>query len=187
MIVGVAHITRTWDGSDIAQPTLFVERDLPNHETKKPLLRHYAPLHDIAVLDKPGVPIELVNHRGPIFQGEDSGYRRNGREIERHVNNLAESAEFFAGLFGCKPISEGKLLVLFDIPGPPSQGLRLSLIQNDRLIEPMMLDDFGQPCLAFLATQCDEQFQITVNGITWGVEFKKGPSGEIVLLLQKPR
>jgi hypothetical protein len=209
MILGVEHIALSCATIDEATGVLeergfkrsFVERRLPNAPAKKPLLREWLPVHDIASFRGPlGIAVEAVAHGnnptigGPGFDvpgwGTDAGAIAN---LRIDVDDVAVSVRFWNALgFRCADLSQPQRLRL---RAPvPAWSLDLEL----RLKVPARrtwLDDAGFPCLALVtnrlsqdlgrASECGARdvtapFMAEVAGRSLTIALCRAPSGQLV-------
>lgn len=190
MILGVDHIALSCDNLATGCAVLeaagwgirFREDALPNHPAKRPFLRRYQPLHQVAYARGPrGLAVELTDHGTPLGPPV-GGYRASGigapalwadlpavwtppttsdvslalEHAELPVRDLAAARRFWCDGLGAQLVADAASAarVRFAAPVPSLEG-ELHLVQEAAAPVVHALDDAGFTCLALLCSDVE--------------------------------
>lgn len=190
--------------------TEFMQQNLPNHPAKKNFLKNYCPRHAIGYCrGSSGPAIELISH-GSLSQEEETPvYQpvldKNGvRELVLNAVHYEKTTDFWQKTLNFRKESEeintqNRQARLKFISPVPRWNLELIVTETRRVLAKAFLDDAGFTCVALLtnalgtdsekikrggAVELSEEFEMQVHGKTLRIALFRGPSQELVELIQ---
>ena len=204
MILGVDHLALTATDTDQAKKMLeakglkcvFIERNAPNDPSKKILLEHYQPTHDLAVFQSTsgGVSIEITNH-GTQLADNIAPYHYKDDYIELHTTDIQAETIFWQKALYFNKVE--KKILKFTSPVPNwSCTLKLKEVS---ILKTCTLDGKGYPCLALLtnnliqdtknivdsgAKDVAKPFKSFINNKPLDIIMFRTPTGAICELIQ---
>lgn len=203
MILGVDHLAWNVTDTDEAVANLelrgfecvFLERDVPNHPSKKALVNTYYPVHDLGLFRPKhgGIPIELIN-QGSTLNRKKGPYSYKDDLIVLRVSNADEECRFLKEAFRFRG-DEDNLTLSSPVP---YWSCRIQVIE-DKTCRTYPLDTRGYACLALItndlvgdlqtavvagATDCTDIFEMNLNKRQLSVVLFRSPKGVIYELIQ---
>lgn len=198
MILAIDHIAYGIGPGDayagqleaVGYKSVFQERNVPNPQAKRTVVRQYSPTHTIAFYKKKGeLNVELVDHghASPVSSPWISFDPAQEPRTIRVRSSVPEKSKQFWAALGFR---DGKFF------SPLTGDIRLQ-IEPDEKMSLALADDAGFNCIGFIAGALDADrvrlmetgftatdiSNITLNGRSMRIAFVRGPSGELVELI----